>query len=104
MQIDPYANDPGRWAHSLIHHAELLLPCLDIAGARSVVEVGAYAGDLTARARRLGGEIRRARHGAVDPSPQDELVQLDREREELELVRETSLDALPRIDARPTPW
>ena len=27
--------------------AELMLPCLDAAGARSVVEVGAFAGDLT---------------------------------------------------------
>ena len=96
MQIDPYANDPGRWAHSLIHHSELLLPCLDIAGARSVAEVGAYAGDLTGVlvdwAAKSG-----ARVWAVDPSPQDELVRLDREREELELVRETSLEALPRI-------
>jgi hypothetical protein len=96
MQIDPYANDPGRWAHSLIHHSELLLPCLDIAGARSVTEVGAYAGDLTGVlvdwAAKSG-----ARVWAVDPSPQDELVRLDREREELELVRETSLEALPRI-------
>ena len=96
MQIDPYANDPGRWAHSLIHHSELLLPCLDIAGARSVAEVGAYAGDLTGVlvdwAAKSG-----ARVWAVDPSPQDELVRLDREREELELVRETSLEALPGI-------
>ena len=31
----------------MAHHAELLLPCLDAVGARSVVEVGAFAGDLT---------------------------------------------------------
>ena len=96
MQIDPYANDPGRWAHSLIHHSELLLPCLDIAEASSVTEVGAYAGDLT---RVLADWAARsgARVWAVDPSPQEELVQLDREREELELVRETSLEALPKL-------
>jgi len=96
MQIDPYANDPGRWAHSLIHHTEVLLPCLDIAKARSVVEVGAYAGDLT-RVLADWAAGSGARVWAVDPSPQDELVELDRERDELELVRETSLDALPRI-------
>jgi Methyltransferase domain len=97
METDPFANDPGRWAHSLVHHAEILLPCLDTAGARSVVEVGAYAGDLTRVlvdwAARSG-----ARVTAIDPSPRDALVELDREREELELVRETSLDALPHID------
>ena len=96
MQVDPYANDPGRWAHSLIHHAEVLIPCLDIAKARSVVEVGAYAGDLT-RVLADWAADSGARVWAVDPSPQDELVELDREREELELVRQTSLDALPRI-------
>jgi SAM-dependent methyltransferase len=97
MQTDPFENDPGRWAHSLVHHAEILLPCLDTAGARSVVEVGAYAGDLTRVlvdwAARSG-----ARVTAIDPSPRDALVELDREREALELVRETSLDALPHID------
>jgi hypothetical protein len=96
MQIDPYANDPGRWAHSLIHHAEILLPCLDAAGARSVVEVGAYAGDLTRMlvdwAAKSG-----ARVWAIDPSPQESLAELDRTRDELELVRQTSLDALPQI-------
>ena len=96
MQIDPYANDPGRWAHSLVHHTELLIPCLDIARARSVIEVGAYAGDLTRVlldwAARSG-----ARVWAVDPSPQDALVELDSERDGLELVRKTSLDALSRL-------
>jgi hypothetical protein len=97
MQIDPFANDPGRWAHSLVHHSEILLPCLDTAGARSVVEVGAYAGDLT-RVLVDWAAASGASVTAIDPSPQDELVALADEREELELVRETSLDALPRIE------
>ena len=42
----------------MAHHSELMLPCLDAVGARSVVEVGAYAGDLTRRARGLGGADR----------------------------------------------
>jgi hypothetical protein len=45
LNIDPYANDPGRWGASLITLAEILVPVLDAAGAKSVVEVGAYAGD-----------------------------------------------------------
>jgi len=97
MPADPYANDPGRWAHSLIHHSEVMLPCLDAAGARSVVEVGAYAGDLTAVlvewAAKSGASV-----AAVDPSPQDSLVELAQANDRLELVRETSLDALRHIE------
>jgi hypothetical protein len=96
MEIDPYANDPGRWAHSLVHLAEILVPCLDAAGARSVVEVGAYAGDLT-RALVDWAAGAGARVVAIDPTPQEGLVALDRERDELELIRDTSLRALPRI-------
>jgi Methyltransferase domain len=96
QETDPHASDPGRWAHSLVNLAELMLPCLDAAQARSVVEVGAYAGDLTevlvAWAAGSG-----ARVTAIDPSPQDRLVRLAAERPELELVRETSLAALPHI-------
>lgn len=97
MQTDPFANDPGRWAHSLVHHSELLLPILDAAGARSVVEIGAYAGDLTAVlvdwAAKSG-----ARVAAVDPSPQDSLVELAQANHALQLVRETSLEALKHIE------
>ena len=93
---DPHAADPGRWGHSLVNLAEVMIPCLDAAGARSVVEVGAYAGDLTEVlvewAARSGAKV-----WAIDPSPQDRLVQLDDGREELELVRETSLAALPNL-------
>jgi SAM-dependent methyltransferase len=95
--LDPYLNDPARWAHSMAHHAELLLPCLDAAGARSVVEVGAFAGDLTRLiaewASRSGARVL-----AIDPAPRDRLVELQRERAEVELIRETSLEALPRIE------
>src|ERR671914_760187 len=96
MQTDPYANDPGRWAHSLVHLAEILVPCLDVAGARSVVEVGAYAGDLTRVLVDWAAESG-ARVSAIDPSPQEALVELDRTRGELELLRETSLEALAHI-------
>jgi hypothetical protein len=96
IDIDPFAGDPGRWAHSLVNLAEIMLPCLDAAGARSVLEIGAYAGDLTAVLVEWAAESG-ARVSAIDPSPQDRLVRLADERPELELVRETSLDALPRI-------
>src|ERR1039457_7602008 len=47
LEFDPYLNDPDRWGVSLAQMAEIMLPCLDAAGVRSIAEVGAYAGDLT---------------------------------------------------------
>jgi hypothetical protein len=80
----------------MVHHAQLLLGCLDAVGARSIVEVGAYAGDLTRViadwASRAGASV-----AAVDPAPQEHLVQLAVGNERLELVRETSLEAIPKL-------
>jgi Methyltransferase domain len=95
-KIDPHAHDPGRWGHSMQNLAEIVLPCLDAVGARSVVEIGAYAGDLTELLVDWAAGSG-ARVTAVDPSPQERLTRLAAERPELELVRETSLAALPRL-------
>jgi hypothetical protein len=96
VQIDPYVHDPGRWAHSLVNLAELVIDCLDAAAARSIVEVGAYAGDLT-RLLVDWGAGSGARVWAIDPFPQQSLVELEGHCHNLELVRETSLEALPHI-------
>jgi hypothetical protein len=96
LDIDPYINEPGRWGASLLNDAELVVACLDIARPRSVVEVGAYAGDLTALLLEWADEAG-ARVWAVDPSPQKELVALDAGRDDLELVRAGSLEALETI-------
>jgi Methyltransferase domain len=95
-KFDPYRNDPTRWATSMRNHAELMLPCLEAVEARSIVEVGAFAGDLTTLLLDWAADSD-ARVTAVDPSPEPDLVLLDRERPELELVRKTSLEALPRV-------
>jgi hypothetical protein len=93
---DPYSHDPARWGASLAQSAELLLSCLDAAGARSVVEIGAFAGDLTrvlvAWAADSGAAV-----SAIDPAPQDDLVALDHGTDALALIRKTSFDALPEI-------
>jgi SAM-dependent methyltransferase len=90
---DPYSHDPARWGASLAQSAELLLGCLDAVGARSVVEVGAFAGDLTRMLVAWGAE-RGAAVTAVDPAPQQDLVELKRATERLDLIRKPSLDAL----------
>ena len=80
-----------------------MLPCLDAAGVRSIVEVGAFAGDLT---RVLVEWARRPARASPPstPSPQPGLVALAEEHPELELIRETSLAALPALPSCPTRW
>lgn len=83
----------------MAHHRDLILACLEAVGARSVAEVGAFAGDLTrvlvAWARETGGRV-----VAIDPSPQEGLVELAGSSEPgmLELVPRTSLEALADLD------
>jgi Methyltransferase domain len=90
-------NDPGRWAASLLNVREPILDCLDASGARSVLEIGAHAGDLTrALIDWAGGSG--ARVIAIDPNPADDLASLAAERRELELLRQTSHEALAEIE------
>jgi hypothetical protein len=96
-KLDPYLHDPLRWGASMAHHSEVMRACLDAVGARSVVEVGAYAGDLTRVLADWAGGTG-ARVLAIDPSPQEGLVSLAEQHPGVELVRETSLAALPSIE------
>jgi hypothetical protein len=97
MRIDPRPGDPGRWGHSFVNLAELLVPCLDAVSARSVVEVGAYAGDLTELLLEWAARVD-ARVVAIDPAPQEELVALDQARDDLELICATSHEALQQLE------
>jgi len=96
--LNPYDNDPGAWGASLLNNAEILVALLDATEPRSVVEVGAYAGDFT-RLLLLWAERSGARITAVDPSPQPELEQLKRENDNLTLIRAPSPRALADVDA-----
>lgn len=80
----------------MVHHADLILRCLDAVRATSIVEVGAYAGDLTRVLADWAGAAG-ARVIAIDPSPQDALVALAEQRLAVELRRDTSLDLLREI-------
>jgi hypothetical protein len=96
--IDAYANDPGRWGASLANNAEFLFGCLDAAAPRSVVEVGAYAGDLT-RLLLAWAAPSGARIVAIDPVPKQPLEDLVTENPDaLELVRATSHVGLAEIE------
>jgi len=96
LKVDPYANDPGRWGHSFANLADLFVPCLDIVEPNAVLEVGAYAGDLT-RVLLEWARERNARVIAVDPEPQTALIELSERCPELELIRSTSLEALTSV-------
>lgn len=93
LDLEPFAHDPARWGASMVNDAELLVLCLETVAARSIVEVGAYAGDLTRLLARWAARAD-ARVWAIDPAPQPELVTLANEDERVELVRRTSLEAL----------
>ncbi len=97
LDLSSYADPPTGWSTSLANVAEIMIPCIDATGAKAVAEVGAYAGDLT-RLLADWAAASGAKVLAVDPSPQPGLVELDRERAALELIRETSIDALAHID------
>lgn len=90
-------NDPGRWAHSLGNALELVTGCLEAAEAKSVVEVGAYAGDLTDLLLDWA-DGRGATVTAVDPEPSPRLDALEKRRDDLTVIREPSLDALAHIE------
>jgi Methyltransferase domain len=89
-------HDLGQWGHSLANLYEVLVAVLDAARARSVTEIGAYAGDLTRDladwADERGGEV-----VAVDPYPQLALTELAEERASVSLVQQQSFEALRHI-------
>jgi Methyltransferase domain len=97
LDLASYADPVGSWSTSLANLGEVVVPCIELTGARSVAEIGAYAGDLTKllvnRAAGNGSKV-----VAIDPSPEPALVRLDEVQEELELVRDTSLNVLPEMD------
>jgi hypothetical protein len=96
IDADPYENDPARWGHSLANLGEILLGCLDARGARSLVEIGAYAGDLT-RVFLGWAEDSGAGVVAIDPTPHARLVELSEQEPGLQLIQEPSHQALGRI-------
>ena len=94
MWTAPEATDPDNGGSSLVNAAEIVLPCLDAAAARDVVEVGAAGGQLTrvllTRARRVSGSVT-----AVEPRPEATLLELAASDPDLRLVERPSPAALP---------
>ena len=96
IKTDLLAHDPDRWGHSLGNAAELLFSLLDAVRPQSILEIGAYAGDLTTElvewAKRNEAEV-----VAIDPGPHYDLLALAHRTLCLEVVREKSHDALRHV-------
>ncbi len=84
--------------HSMAEFSDLILPALSIAGARHVVEVGAEAGTMTRllidHTREHGGSL-----VSIDPSPSHEVEALFASASHGRLVRDTSVAAIPLVNA-----
>jgi hypothetical protein len=83
---------------SLSNMFETVIACLEAADAQSVTEVGAEHGLLTGELLAWGDRRGGVRIAAVDPYPQPDLDELERQRPDLELVREPSHRALEHIE------
>ncbi len=83
--------------YSLAEFREIILPALDVVGARSVVEIGGEGGTFT-RELASWAEERDATVHCIDPSPSEALVQLAQESPAVELLRGRSLEALDGLE------
>jgi predicted O-methyltransferase YrrM len=77
---------------------ELLHPLLDAVRGRSVVEIGAFRGELTSDLLNWAAQAK-AHVVAVDPEPAPALEALGQRHPELELIRQTGVEALRQISS-----
>ena len=98
MKVTSYYHrtNPDEAGYSLGNFIEIWAACFDAAGVSSVIEVGAERGRLTQELLRWAAPSR-ARVTAIEPAPISDLLELLEEYPDLELVEETSLDALEHL-------
>lgn len=98
MKVTSYYHrtNPDEAGYSLGNFFEIWAACFDAAGVRSVVEVGAERGRLTQELLKWASPSG-ARVVAIEPDPISDLVELVEEHPDLEVIEETSLEALARI-------
>ena len=80
--------------HSMAEFADTITACLDAAGARSIVEVGAEFGGMSQRladhARTNGGSLT-----SIDPAPKPEFLRWAADNPHVRHIARPSLDAMP---------
>jgi hypothetical protein len=98
MKVTSYYHrtNPDEAGYSLGNFAEIWGACFEAAGVRSVVEVGAERGRLTQELLQWASQAE-ARVIAIEPDPISDLLELVEEHPDLEVIEQTSLEALERI-------
>jgi hypothetical protein len=98
MKVTSYYHrtNPDEAGYSLGNFIEVWGPCFDAAGVRSVTEVGAERGRLTQELLKWAAPSG-AKVTAIEPAPISDLLELVDEYPDLDLVEETSLEALEHI-------
>jgi hypothetical protein len=91
---------PPGWGYSLHNHRELILACLDAADVGSILEIGAFEGDLTEDLLGWAAE-RGAGVETVDPVPPPKLLERAEAHPELVLHTRTSHEVLGDLDELP---
>lgn len=93
-------SDPPPWGYSLHNVRELMIACLEAADVRSLLEIGAFEGDLTEDllewAKPRGVPV-----ATVDPVPPPKLLERAAAHPELTLHQRTSHEVLADLDALP---
>jgi hypothetical protein len=98
MKVTSYYHrtNPDEAGYSLGNFFEIWGACFDAAGVRSVIEVGAERGRLTQELLKWATPSS-ARVTAIEPAPIADLLELVEEHPDLEVVEETSLEALEHL-------
>jgi hypothetical protein len=98
MKVTSYYHrtNPDEAGYSLGNFFEIWGACFDAAGVRSVIEVGAERGRLTQELLKWA-KPSGARVTAIEPVPVSDLRELVDENPDLEVVEETSLEALQHL-------
>jgi hypothetical protein len=98
MKVTSYYHrtNPDEAGYSLGNFYEIWGACFDAAGVRSVIEVGAERGRLTQELLKWAAPSS-ARVTAIEPAPISDLLELVEEHPDLEVVEETSLEALEHL-------
>jgi len=89
-----------QWGYSLANVTEIIRPCLDAAGTRSLLEIGSFRGELTEELL-IWAEERGSSVTTVEPLPPDDLRDLARRRPELSLIEDTGVGALGSLESLP---
>lgn len=100
MSSAPRVSDPMQWGYSLENVIELLSGCLEAVPAKSILEVGAFQGELT-RELLIWATENGARVTTIEPLPNVPLKQVMADYPELEVLEETSHDALRSLESLP---